>query len=83
MSTGRIKLSAFIIGLSLITRVGSVSADEQSNVPDILGWPFLRGAQYDGHSSEVGLAESWPPDGPPVLWARELGQGYSGFVAVV
>jgi outer membrane protein assembly factor BamB len=44
-------------------------------------WPFLRGANYDGHSAETGLAESWPAEGPPLVWARELGQGYSGFVA--
>lgn len=45
------------------------------------GWPFVRGATLDGHSSEIGLAESWPDEGPPVLWTRELGQGYSAFVA--
>jgi hypothetical protein len=32
-------------------------------------------------SAEIDLADSWPADGPPVLWARSLGQGYSGFVA--
>ena len=44
------------------------------------GWPFVRGPNYDGHSAEINLADSWPTDGPPVLWVRELGQGYSGFV---
>jgi outer membrane protein assembly factor BamB len=44
-------------------------------------WPFIRGAQWDGHSAESGLAEQWPSSGPPVLWTRELGQGYSSFVA--
>ena len=46
-----------------------------------VGWPFLRGANFDGHSPETGLAETWPAAGPPVLWTLELGQGYSGFVA--
>lgn len=45
------------------------------------GWPFVRGPTYDGHSPEIHLADSWPSDGPPVLWVRELGQGYSGFAA--
>ena len=45
------------------------------------GWPFIRGPNYDGHSSETGLADSWPVEGPPVLWTRELGQGYSSFIA--
>jgi hypothetical protein len=43
-------------------------------------WPHLRGGNHDGVSPETGLAESWPANGPPRLWERELGQGYSGFV---
>jgi hypothetical protein len=46
-----------------------------------LGWPFVRGPTFDGHSSEIRIAEQWPESGPPVLWTRELGQGYSAFVA--
>lgn len=49
--------------------------------PDV-GWPFLRGPNFDGHSAEVRLAEAWPEEGPPVVWARDLGQGYSALVVV-
>jgi len=45
-------------------------------------WPQLRGPTFDSISADTELANSWPQDGPPVLWTRELGQGYSGFVAV-
>jgi outer membrane protein assembly factor BamB len=45
------------------------------------GWPFVRGPAYNGHSSEINLADEWPAEGPPVLWTRKLGQGYSAFVA--
>jgi len=45
------------------------------------GWPFVRGATLDGHSAETGIASEWPEQGPPVLWTREIGQGYSAFVA--
>lgn len=45
------------------------------------GWPFVRGPSYDGHSPETEIADAWPDTGPPVLWTRELGQGYSAFVA--
>ena len=48
--------------------------------PDV-GWPFVRGPHYDGHSPEIRLADFWPEQGPPVLWSRALGQGYSAFVA--
>ncbi len=43
-------------------------------------WPHLRGPTYDGVSTERELADAWPADGPPRLWSRELGQGYSGFI---
>lgn len=45
-------------------------------------WPQLMGPTFDGHSQEEDLADSWPEDGPPILWTRELGQGYSGCIAV-
>ena len=46
------------------------------------GWPFVRGPDYNGHSKELKLADSWPEKGPPVLWTCELGQGYSSLIAL-
>ncbi len=46
------------------------------------GWPHRRGPHYDAVSDETDLADSWPPEGPPVLWTLDLGHGYSGFTAV-
>lgn len=46
-------------------------------------WPGIRGPHWNGHADETGLADSWPPEGPPVLWTRALGQGYSAFSGVV
>jgi PQQ-like domain len=43
-------------------------------------WPHSRGPSYDGVSPETGLVETWPEEGPPQLWTRELGQGHSGFI---
>ncbi|CAN5154222.1 hypothetical protein BH11PLA2_BH11PLA2_43760 [soil metagenome] len=59
---------AVILGL-LVARV--VSAAD---------WPQVRGPAYDAISKETGLANSWPEAGPPVLWTRELGPGYSAFI---
>lgn len=42
-------------------------------------WPQFRGPTADGIAAEERLADSWPENGPPVLWTRELGQGYSAF----
>ena len=46
------------------------------------GWPHLRGPTYNGISPETDLLDSWPSEGPPVLWTRSLGQGYSAMTAV-
>ena len=53
-------------------------ADLSGLEPD---WPHWRGPHYNGTANDVDLADTWPPQGPPVLWTRKLGTGYSGFVA--
>ncbi|QDT13918.1 PQQ-binding-like beta-propeller repeat protein [Planctomycetes bacterium K23_9] len=44
------------------------------------GWTHVRGNHFSGHSAEIHLASDWPSSGPPVLWVKELGQGYSSVV---
>lgn len=45
-------------------------------------WPFVRGPQFNAHADDETLSVNvWPSEGPPVLWVRKLGQGYSAFVA--
>jgi outer membrane protein assembly factor BamB len=41
-------------------------------------WPQFLGPNRDGISTETGLLPSWPKNGPPVLWQKEVGEGYSG-----
>ncbi len=43
-------------------------------------WPHVRGPSYDAISTETGLANQWPSTGPPILWTRELGPGYSSLI---
>lgn len=46
-------------------------------------WPQILGPNRDGRAAaDEKLAESWPKDGPPVVWEREVRDGFSG-VAVV
>lgn len=52
-----------------------------ASATEMSGWPSIRGPRWDGTSAETDLLDSWPNDGPPVLWTRELGQGYSSFIA--
>ena len=46
------------------------------------GWPHRRGPTFNAVSLVTGLAESWPPQGPRVLWIRDVGRGYSGITGV-
>jgi len=40
-------------------------------------WPAFLGPRQTGISGETGLLETWPKEGPPRLWKREIGTGYS------
>ncbi|MFT4538246.1 MAG: outer membrane protein assembly factor BamB [Planctomycetota bacterium] len=41
-------------------------------------WTQFGGPQRNFHAPAEELAESWPLGGPPVIWRRPLGDGYSG-----
>jgi outer membrane protein assembly factor BamB len=64
-------MSAFVTTTALLTLAVGQPAD----------WPHVRGSGYDGVIPNARLADRWPDAGPPLLWNREIGQGYSGFVA--
>ena len=40
-------------------------------------WPTFMGPAADGKSSERGILRSWGDNGPPLLWQREVGEGYA------
>jgi outer membrane protein assembly factor BamB len=41
-------------------------------------WPQFLGPERNGVSHESGLLNSWPEKGPPILWEKSIGEGYSG-----
>ena len=45
------------------------------------GWPGWGGPGGDFKVKAVGLSTSWPSEGPPQLWSREVGDGYAGILA--
>ena len=90
--TGRawILLFAAIVVMGIAIVASLLLADNTSDGPTNrflvdgaadLGWPTIRGPHLDGHSDEIHLADRWPDEGPPVLWRRNLGQGYSSLTA--
>jgi len=56
------------------------AAGTARSAPQLAGnWQYFRGKYRDGISdADVPLARSWPPGGPRVLWAREVGEGHAG-----
>jgi outer membrane protein assembly factor BamB len=40
-------------------------------------WPQFLGPRRSGVSTETGLIATWPKDGPPKLWDKSVGAGFS------
>jgi len=40
-------------------------------------WPQFLGPQRNSTSTETGLLQTWDAKGPPLLWQREVGEGFS------
>jgi outer membrane protein assembly factor BamB len=41
-------------------------------------WPQFLGPNRNCTSSETGLLATWPQEGPPKVWEKQVGEGYSG-----
>lgn len=41
-------------------------------------WPQFLGPTRDGVYSGGDIAEAWPKEGPPIIWKKRVGQGFSG-----
>jgi outer membrane protein assembly factor BamB len=72
--TGQVAAASETIRLgSLFERLDG----QPSPSPD--AWPGFRGADFSNIAPVPGkLADTWGPNGPPVLWTIELGEGHAG-----
>jgi outer membrane protein assembly factor BamB len=50
----------------------------QGNSTTAGDWPQILGPERNGKAHGETLAESWPANGPKVLWRHDVGSGYSG-----
>lgn len=41
-------------------------------------WPQFLGPHRDGSTDAFDLLNPWPAEGPPRVWAKDIGQGFSG-----
>lgn len=58
--------------LALLFAAGSLHAAEV-----LEDWPQFLGPRGNNTSRETGLLDAFPKAGPPVLWQRDIGTGYS------
>lgn len=62
----------FLIFLALVTTLSPAFSAEPGS------WPAWRGPLRDGISPEKGLQDSWPSDGPRLIWQVDnVGRGFS------
>lgn len=72
----RDKANAFVQDVSIGEHFEELTSDYQELEET---WTNFRGADFDNISkSPVKLVESFGPEGPNILWSKELGEGHSG-----
>ena len=60
---------------SLITWLAVIISFRTSNADD---WPQWLGPKRDATWAEQGIIETFPQEGPPLVWKQPIGSGYSG-----
>jgi outer membrane protein assembly factor BamB len=82
-ATGQLaRCCAALCALALLPAGPARGADGLIASPE-RGWPQWRGPQRDGISPETGLLQTWPAEGPRLVWKRSgLGQGWSSPIIV-
>ena len=63
---------ALVCGLIGPSRTGLAEQGRTSE------WPQFLGPERNGISTETGLLDTWPADGPPEVWRAKIGTGMSG-----
>lgn len=69
--TSRCNLWSGVGSLVILVTLLSVPAHAED-------WPGWLGQQRDGVWRETGILESFPEDGPTIVWRKKIGTGYSG-----
>ncbi len=68
---------ALVLAAGLILSASAFAVEAEKN------WPSFRGPQRTGVSTETGLLQSWPKDGPPLAWKADgAGRGYASLAVV-
>ncbi len=67
------RLATRLLVSALLCLAWTTSAEEGVETD----WPHFLGPHWDGISAETGLLDKWPTNGPPLIWDKKIGTGYS------
>jgi outer membrane protein assembly factor BamB len=65
------KFHAIFAALFLTATLALLGADGPAE-----DWPHFLGPHANGISDETGLLDTWPSNGPPLVWEKSVGTGY-------
>jgi outer membrane protein assembly factor BamB len=77
MWRSKIATSLFLSSLAVAQTASKTAGGIKARAPIVEDWPVWGGKNRDFIVNTSGLADSWPSSGPPKIWTRPLGDGYS------
>lgn len=75
-ATRRVSLALVVVVVTVWVRGGASAGAAESKAAE--DWPQFLGPARDGVYRGDDVAPSWGKSGPPVIWQRDVGQGFSG-----
>jgi outer membrane protein assembly factor BamB len=75
----RLRFSHLVAGsiTAALAAGGSTASLAATDPPIDAEWAWWGGPRWDWQPATPALADAWPESGPPVVWRRPLGEGYS------
>ncbi|HWZ31982.1 MAG TPA: PQQ-binding-like beta-propeller repeat protein [Bryobacteraceae bacterium] len=77
MWRSKIAISLFLSAVAVAQTASKTAGGIKARAPVVEDWPVWGGKNRDFIVNTSGLADSWPSSGPPKIWTRPLGDGYS------
>lgn len=75
----KMTLCSTVLLFVLSTALKPFDSSLQAQPPSVKtgDWPYFLGPEQTGISAETGLIDDFPRQGPPLLWEKKIGTGYS------
>jgi outer membrane protein assembly factor BamB len=72
------RILAIATGFTVLSAPFVVAAPPpERKTPSATDWPIFLGPLGTGVTSDAGISQHWPPSGPPIVWSKRIGAGYS------